>query len=120
MKKIKTSLKISHTLLGATLYLALNTRPDISYAVGVLSRFANKPTLVICRLMIYMMQYLRGTTEMGIKFSGKIFDMHVHSDADWGGCLLTFKSTTGFIVPVYWQSKLQTTVSTSSNAKLPL
>jgi hypothetical protein len=107
------------TLLGATLYLALNTRPDISYAVGVLSRFANKPTLVICRLMIYMMQYLRGTTEMGIKFSGKIFDMHVHSDADWGGCLLTFKSTTGFIVtavggPVSWQSKLQTTVSTSS------
>ena len=107
------------SLLGALLYLSMNTRPDISYAVGVLSRLANKPTLVTCKLMVYLMQYVRGTVDKGINFSGSDFDMHVFTDADWAGDTLTRRSTTGYVVfgaggPIAWQSKLQTTVSTSS------
>jgi hypothetical protein len=106
-------------LLGAILYLSLNTRPDIAYAVGVLARFASKPTLVTCGLMIYCMQYIRGTVERGIRFSGSMFDMHIFTDADWAGDQLSRRSTTGYVVfgvggPIAWQSKLQTTVSTSS------
>jgi hypothetical protein len=107
------------SLLGAVLYLSLNTRPDIAYAVGVLSRHANKPTVEVCHLMVHLMQYLRGTKEMGIRFSGRKFDMHVFTDADWAGDQITRRSTTGYVVfaaggPITWQSKLQTTVSTSS------
>jgi hypothetical protein len=106
-------------LLGAILYLSLNTRPDIAYAVGVLARFASKPTLVTCGLMIYCMQYIRGTVKRGIRFSGSMFDMHIFTDADWAGDQLSRRSTTGYVVfgvggPIAWQSKLQTTVSTSS------
>ena len=106
-------------LLGAILYLSLNTRPDIAYAVGVLARFASKPTLVTCKLMIYTMQYIRGTVDKGIRFSGSMFDMHIFTDADWAGDQLSRRSTTGYVVfgvggPIAWQSKLQTTVSTSS------
>ena len=45
--------------------------------------------------------------------------MHCFSDADWGGDIITRRSTTGYIIfaaggPISWQSKLQPTVATSS------
>jgi hypothetical protein len=106
-------------LLGALLYLSMNTRPDISYAVGVLARFGNKPHLSACSLIVYLLQYVRSTVDRGIKFSGKSFDMHIFTDADWAGDQVTRKSTTGYVVfaaggPISWQSKLQSTVATSS------
>jgi hypothetical protein len=65
------------------------------------------------------MQYLRGTADKGIRFSGSSLDMHVFTDSDWAGDVLSRRSTTGYVVfaaggPIAWQSKLQSTVSTSS------
>ena len=45
--------------------------------------------------------------------------MHAFTDADWAGDILTRRSTTGYVVfladgPIAWQSKLRTTVATSS------
>jgi hypothetical protein len=107
------------SVVGALLYLASYTRPDLAYAVGVLARFGNKPTYASCQLAIYVLWYLRGTADQGIQFSGSVFDLHVFSDADWGGDIMTRRSTTGYVVfagggPIAWQSKLQTTVATSS------
>ena len=104
------------SMLGALLYLSMNTRPDIAYAVGLLSRFGSKVT---CMLMVYLLQYIRGTVQMGIRFSGSRFDMHVFTDADWAGDVLTRPSTTGYVVfaaggPLAWGSQLQATVATSS------
>ena len=63
-----------------------------------------------------MWQYLRGTVIKGLTFSGRSFDMHIFTDSDWAGDVLTRRSTTGYVVfaaggPIAWQSKLQTTVS---------
>jgi hypothetical protein len=70
-------------------------------------------------MLVYLMQYLRGTVGKGIIFSGKSFDMHIFTYSDWAGDVLTRGSTTGYVVlaaggPISWQSKLQMTVSTSS------
>jgi hypothetical protein len=70
-------------------------------------------------LAIHVLIYLRGTVDQGIQFSGSEFDMHVFSDADWAGDIMTRRSTTGYVVfagggPIAWQSRLQTTVATSS------
>ena len=69
--------------------------------------------------MIHVLQYLRGTVEKGIKFSGSMLDLHIFTGADWAGDVLTRRSTTGYVVfaaggPLVWSSKLQATVSTSS------
>jgi hypothetical protein len=107
------------SIVGALLYLSTYTRPDLAYAVGVLTRFGNKPTYAACMLAVHLLLYVRGTVEMGIMFSGDEFDLHVFSDADWAGDITTRRSTTGYVVfagggPIAWQSKLQTTVATSS------
>ncbi len=106
-------------VVGAVLYLAMHTRPDIAYAVGVLARHASSPTYASCQLAVHLLQYLRGTSTLGIRFSGLSFDLHAFSDADWASDKLTRKSTTGYVVlaaggPIAWQSKIQTTVATSS------
>ena len=69
-------------LVGATLYLAMHTRPDIAYPVGVLSRQCKQPSLAASKLMVYLLGYIQGSTEKGIRFSGSSFDLHVFSDLD--------------------------------------
>ncbi len=38
-------------LLGSLLYLAVNTRPDIVFAVNACARFSNSPTYATCRTL---------------------------------------------------------------------
>jgi len=106
-------------LVGALLYLAINTRPDIAYAVGVLARFNTDPNFRACKALIRVLLYLRGTPDVGIQFTGKSLDIFGYSDADWAGDLDTRRSTTGYVVyaaggPIAWQSRLQTTVAVST------
>ena len=106
-------------IVGALLYLTVFTRPDLSYAVNMLSRLSTKKTMASCLLAIHVLLYLKGTTEKGITFSGSLFDLHAFSDADWAGDPSTRRSMTGYVIfmcggPIAWMSKLQCTVATSS------
>ena len=105
-------------IVGALLYLSINTRPDISYAVGVLARFSKAPIFRACKALLRVLIYLRGTADRGIKFSGTDLNLSGYSDADWAGDLDSRRSTTGYAIyaaggPIAWQSKLQTTVAVS-------
>ena len=98
-------------IVGALLYLSINTRPDISYAVGVLARFSKYPTVRACKAVLRVLIYLRGTAERGIRYTGNDLRVYAYSDADWAGDLDTRRSTTGYVVyaaggPIAWQSKL--------------
>jgi len=106
-------------IVGALLYLAINTRPDISYTVGVLARFNTAPNYRACKALIRVLVYLRDTAEFGIKFRDDDFNLFAYSDADWAGDLDSRRSTTGYVVyaaggPIAWQSKLQSTVAVST------
>ena len=110
------AIKFPHmNIVGALLYLSINTRPDISYAVGALARFNKFPTYRSCKALIRLLIYVRDTSQRGIQFNGTDFKIHAYSDADWGGDLESRRSTTGYVVyaaggPIAWQSKLQSTV----------
>lgn len=106
--------------VGSLLYLAVSTRPDISYAVSSVAKFSAQPTKVHWSAVKRILRYLRGTPDYGLAFSldscGKCVG---YSDADWGGDLDDRKSTSGYIFfisggPVSWRSKKQSCVALST------
>ena len=108
-------------IIDALLYLAVNTRPDIAQAVGMLARHSHAPFYNACLSVCHVLSYLSGTAHLGIVYTqtGEGLDLHAYSDADWAGDLETRRSTAGFIVfgargPLSWGSKLIKTVCTSS------
>ena len=52
-------------IVGALLYLSLNTRPDIAYSVGVLARFNSYPNYRACKAVLRVLIYLRTTPTVG-------------------------------------------------------
>jgi hypothetical protein len=110
-------------LVGGLLFLAVNTRPDISFAVGVLTRFMGAPTLVHWHAAKDVLRYLAATPGMGLQFGGgqpaAALSLQGFSDADYGGDLDSRRSTTGFVyllngAAISWGCKLQSTVAVST------
>ncbi|KAK6163282.1 hypothetical protein DH2020_000146 [Rehmannia glutinosa] len=106
-------------LIGRLLYLNLS-RPDISYGVQQLSQFVQAPTQAHWDVATHLLKYLKGTISLGLFYPvGDISSFDAYCDADWGTCLLTRKSITGYCVffgnsLVSWKTKKQKTVSKSS------
>lgn len=106
--------------VGSLIYLMTDTRPDIAYAVGKLSKFLDNPLQSHCMAAKRVMRYLSGTRSYGIRFDGKQgVEVMGYSDSDYAGCLQSRKSTTGYVFllaggAVSWKYKLQSTTATST------
>ena len=85
------------TLVGSLLYISVCTRPDISQAVGVLSRFMQNPTVVHQQAALGVLKNLAGSVGIGITFGGGDCVLEKYCDADYAGDLDGRKSTTGFV-----------------------
>jgi hypothetical protein len=111
----------SHAV-GSLMYLAISTRPDISYAVGVLARFSSNPGQAHWLAVKHLFRYLQGTLDYKITYapdpsSTSLFT--TYCDADHGGCKDSGRSTGAYIVKmgtgaVSWSSKLQSIVALST------
>lgn len=107
-------------LVGSLMYLAVGTRPDIAHAVGVASRFLDKPMIVHERAAKRILKYLKGSLNFGILFSNsKINELGAYSDADFAGDVETRKSTSGYAFIycggiISWSSERQKSVSLST------
>jgi hypothetical protein len=108
------------SFIGSLLYLSLNTRPDIAFAVGLLARLSMAPTYGACYCAAYLMSYLSGTVSECIHFSNPMLaDWHAFVDADWAGDIKGRRSTAGYVIylcggPIAWSSRLMHTVASSS------
>ncbi|KAK2969512.1 hypothetical protein RJ640_012331 [Escallonia rubra] len=106
-------------LVGRLLYLNI-TCLDVSYAVHILSQFMHNPRQPHLDAAYRVLHYLKGSRGQGILLpSNNTLSLRAFCDADWAGCLMTHKSTTGYIIflgslPVSWRAKKQTVVSRSS------
>jgi hypothetical protein len=106
-------------LVASLLYLSTNTRPDIAYAVGVLSRFMSKPMDKHWTAAKRVLRYLAGTYTLGLFYARDRRDVSAYSDADFAGDVDQRKSTSGMVVvmngaAIMWRSKLQSIVTTST------
>ena len=106
-------------IVGGLQYLC-NTRPDIQYAVGVVSRFVSDPSATHWRAVKRILRYIQGTVGYGLKYSaGGGITLTGLCDADWAGDKQDRKSTSGYTFfiggnPVSSSSRKQQTVSLSS------
>lgn len=108
--------------VGALMYLATSTRPDIAFTVSKLARFNSNPGKTHWAAVKHLFQYLKGTMDLKLTYgpdssSSELFS--TYSDADYGMDTDTGCSTSGYIVcigteAVNWSSKLQPIVTLST------
>ncbi|EGD75302.1 hypothetical protein PTSG_12513 [Salpingoeca rosetta] len=108
------------SIIGSLLYLAVTTRPDISYATSVLSRFIQQPGKQHLHAARHVCKYLRGTAALAIKYSaGDSLQLLGYTDASHMSDPYTSKGHGGHLFtiaggPVTWLSKRLPLVTTSS------
>lgn len=106
-------------LVGSLIYLTL-TRPDISYAVGVMSRYMQNPKKPLLEAVRRILRYVKSTIDYGLLYKkGENCKLVGYCDADYAGDHDTRRSTTGYVFKlgsgtISWCSKRQPTVSLST------
>ncbi|RZB42128.1 Retrovirus-related Pol polyprotein from transposon RE2 [Glycine soja] len=80
-------------LVGKLIYLTI-TRPDISFAVGVISQFMQSPHVDHWNAVMRILRYIKRAPGQGLLYEDK-GNMQVsgYCDADWAGCPIDRKST---------------------------
>lgn len=107
-------------IIGCLRYL-LHTRPDLSFAVGMVSRYMERPTKAHYMAVKHILRYLKGTISFGLKYTAGDHGVYLccYSDSDLAGDLDDRRSTGGMVFyfnncPVSWSSQKQRTVALST------
>ena len=108
-------------LVGSLLWISIQTRPDITYAVYDLCKQLSKPTQAHLNAAKRVLAYLITTQDRGLRFrkNMKTNTIRIYTDADWSSDIADSKSTSGYIVllngtPISWCSRKQNHVALSS------
>ena len=106
-------------LIGSLMYLAVGTRPDISFAVSTLSQYNSNFGSEHWTAAKRVLRYLKGTRDLGLKYSKTDKPIIGYVDADWAGCVTDRKSCTGYSfifggTVTSWESRKQATVALST------
>jgi hypothetical protein len=105
-------------LIGSLLYLT-HTRPDISFAVGLVSRFSQDPHESHWKAAKRILRYIQGTTNFGIQYSSSASQIVGFIDSDWAGLVGDRKFTSSFVyylgfAPITWSCKKKSAIALSS------
>ena len=110
------------SVVGSLRYL-VNTRPDLAYSVGVVSRFMEAPTIEHWADVKQILRYIKGTTNFGCVYlrekQKEMVELLGYSDSDLAGDIDDRKSTSGVAYflgrsIVSWLSQKQKVVALSS------
>lgn len=108
------------SLVGGLIYLT-HTRPEIAFAVGVISRFMQNPTKHHLGAAKRILRYVAGTANYGIWYTQvSNFSLCGFTDSDWASSLDDRKSTSASVFnlgsgAISWSSKKQATTALSSS-----
>ena len=107
--------------IGSLMYAMQGTRPELAYPVSYLARFSARPTNQHWAAILRILRYIKGTLDYGLRYTSASDSAAfvAYSDADWGACVNTSRSTMGYAFisgsgALSWSSKQQTRVTASS------
>lgn len=83
-------------IIGALMYLAIATRPDITYITSYFAQFNNCFTQEQWGSAKCVLRYLQGTFNHGLFFRKSNNGLIGYLDADWGNCEIDRRSYTGY------------------------
>ncbi|XP_047258114.1 secreted RxLR effector protein 161-like [Capsicum annuum] len=114
--------KVPHlSAIGALLYLANATRPDIAFSVNLLARYSSSSTRRHWNRVKHILRYLKGTIDMGLFYTNKASpDLVGYADASYLSDPHKARSQIGYVftyegTAISWRSTKQSIVATSSN-----
>ena len=107
------------SVVGSLMYAMVSTRPDIAYAVGVVSRYMANPGKRHWQAVKHILRYLKGTASKCLRFGNSELSIDGYTDSDYAGCVDTRRSTSGYVflfagAAVSWRSCLQRCTSSST------
>ena len=70
-------------IVGSLMYAALGTRPDISYVVGLLSRFNSDPRTRHLTAAKRVLRHLKRTKDLKLKYKQTGKKLQGFVDSDW-------------------------------------
>jgi len=115
------------SMIGSLMYAMSATRPDITYAIGVLSRYNHDPSnehMIALKLVFW---YLNGTKDWRLRYGGALRGglggeeegtLRCYVDSDYAGCPDDYKLTSGLVITfggaVNWRSRKQKSTAQST------
>ncbi|GAV85387.1 LOW QUALITY PROTEIN: hypothetical protein CFOL_v3_28824, partial [Cephalotus follicularis] len=108
-------------LVGKLNYLTI-TRPDISFAISAVSQFMSAPRTTHWQAVLHIVRYLKGHLHIAGYSDPDCLEVTGYSDADWAGCLVDRRSTSGYCIflggnLVSWKSKKSVVSRSSAEAE---
>ncbi|RVW95943.1 Retrovirus-related Pol polyprotein from transposon TNT 1-94 [Vitis vinifera] len=107
-------------LVGRLMYLA-HTRPDLAYALSVVSQYMHNLGEQHMNAIMRILRYLKNAPGKRILFAKNVDhqSIEVYTDADWAGAVDDRRSTSGYFTfvggnLVTWKSKKQNVIARSS------
>jgi ATP-binding cassette subfamily B (MDR/TAP) protein 1 len=105
--------------VGSLMYAMVCTRPNIGYAVGVVSQFMSNLGKEHWNTVKWILRYLKGTLNMCLRFGFGKPELDGFTNSDMSANVDTSRSTSGYVITyaggaVSWQSRLQKTVALST------
>ena len=106
--------------VGSLMYAMVGSRPDLGYAIGVVSRFMANPGRSHWEAVKWILRYLNGASNVCLTFTKtKEFDIEGFSDSDYSADLDKRRSVSAYVFrvggnTVSWRSCLQQVVALST------
>ena len=86
------------SVVGSLMYAQTCTRPDISFAVGMLGRYQSNPGLEHWKAAKKVLRYLQGIKNHMLTYrKSDHLEVIGYTDSDFAGCMNIRKSTFGYV-----------------------
>ncbi|MCO5599177.1 hypothetical protein L7F22_053277 [Adiantum nelumboides] len=114
MKKVPYS-----SAIGSLMYAMVSTRPDIAFAMGVVSRYMANPGKKHWEAVKHVLRYLKGSANKCLRFGNSDTSIVGYTDSNYAGCVDTRRSTSGYAflfagAAVSWRCCIQNCMSSST------